>query len=158
MNKKISELQAIAGSAVDAAADVLAIVDHSGAETRKITAVDLRTPLLSDRLDVGMHLPGFPAANRLLAAAILPRQVTFAADMAPSRARSDAPAAQAAVLVIKLDGQQIATLSFAPGSTTGVFSGAPVVCPSGSRLEVHGATSMDTTLRDLTITFSGVQA
>jgi hypothetical protein len=47
-DKKISDLTALAAAGVDAAADVLPIVDVSATETKKITVANLKTAVAPD--------------------------------------------------------------------------------------------------------------
>lgn len=157
-NRKISELVPLGGLQVDPETDVVAIVDVSNEETKKISISALRTSLLSDIYDIAVFLPGFPPPDRLLAGIMIPRTVTFPANFGDSRAMAEGPAAASTVLKIKRSGIEVGTLTFGIGQTGGSFSGSAVTFAPGTRLEIHGPAALDMTLRDISITLKGTRA
>jgi hypothetical protein len=108
--------------------------------------------------DVGMFIPGIHGNGALMAQVVLTRAVSFADDFAGARAYAGLSATAATVLDVHRNGAPIGTITFGVGASTGTFAttgGGAETFSAGDRLAIINEDPADTTLADLSITFSG---
>ncbi|MFQ5339960.1 MAG: hypothetical protein ACE5F6_00280 [Anaerolineae bacterium] len=83
--------------------------------------------------------------------------VVFTIDFSQSRCIALVAATAQTVLIIKKNGVQVGTITFAAAGTVGVFGGAPadVTCVAGDYLTIEGPAVPDVTLADIAATLFG---
>lgn len=114
--------------------------------------------------DVDYDISCFIADKRPAAAVAFRHTFTKAVDFAADFALSDSDAVVAAtassVFLIKKNGTQVGTLTFAISGTVGTFSttAVPISFVAGDILEITAPTPQDATLSGVSITLSGVRA
>jgi hypothetical protein len=156
-NKKISELSPMGLADLDRQNDVLPIVDSDEDLTKKISVSDLAQVLYTDVYDIGIFIPNSIPPNRLIARHILVRPVSFPANMAGSVARADTPPELQAILPIRVNGEQVGSITFGANQTTGLIACIAMSLPTGTTLDIGGPQYLDMKFSDLCLTLKGVR-
>jgi hypothetical protein len=109
---------------------------------------------LSVPYDLAVFYPGTPSAGALLAAIVIPRDLSLQGGSV--RVGTD-PAANW-IATIYNGGTTIGTVSVLAGQTTGTVSlnNSPTPLSAGSLLRVVGPSTADSAIRDISISFRGV--
>jgi len=112
--------------------------------------------LLHPPFDVPAFAPGLGSANQKLLRIPIARNVLFPAGAASSFATASAVAAASTTFTFSHAGTSFATVNFALGSSTGVFTQASnQAFAPGDLLEIDGPATPDTTLADVGIVLWG---
>lgn len=112
--------------------------------------VDLATRLAAEvkaRTGVVWSISGKTTASEVFPGAI---PYSFASTTARSTARASVAATASTMFVVRRNGTQVATVTFAAGATVGVWS-AGVTWADGDFAVVEGPATPDATLADITI-------
>lgn len=105
--------------------------------------------------DVAFSVFGAPTASEVLLRFVTTRAYTIATNFAASVAKAAVAATANTVFVVKKNGTQVATITFAAAGTTGTFSTQAAVTYSiGDTLSVTAPASADATLADIDFTFT----
>jgi hypothetical protein len=108
--------------------------------------------------DMGLFIPGQPAATALVFQFAFPRAVAFPANLTGSTARAATAASFTAAFTLRRNGVNIGGVSFAAGSATGAFTlaGGATFSP-GDLLELLAPSPQDATLADISFTLVGMR-
>jgi hypothetical protein len=108
--------------------------------------------------DMGLFIPGQPAATALVFQFAFPRGVSFPANLAGSTARAATAASSTAAFTLRRNGVNIGGVSFAAGSATGSFTlaGGAGFAP-GDLLELLAPSPQDAALADISFTLVGMR-
>lgn len=111
---------------------------------------------LSIPYDVYSFIDGRPASGETLLRLKAGRTFNIAANFAGSRCDANAAASQQTVMLVKLNGTQVNTITFAANSKEGIFgNSAAMTIQPGDLLEVICPIVQDTTLSTVTICLYG---
>jgi hypothetical protein len=136
---------------------MLAIVDVDEDVTKRISIRDISNSIGSDVYDVGIFVPNSIPPDRLIARHIFVREVSFPQNFIGSAVRAGTPPELQAILQIRLNGQQMGTITFGPNQSNGTIVSPVLLCPSGSTLDIWGPVYLDMKFSDLAITLRGVR-
>lgn len=104
--------------------------------------------------DIAFYSSGKPSALALLIAYLPARQITIPTGYTLSRAKASIAATLISVFTILKNGVSIGILTFAAGSSVGVFAGAGGVIGITDELTVVAPAVADATLSDIRFTLS----
>lgn len=108
--------------------------------------------------DVGAMVTGLPDADAVCLRYKFPREVTFAAGLAPSQGVADVAATADTDFDIQQNGVSVGTMSFAAAATVATFDMASeTVFDVGDVLTVIAPSSPDATLADLSFVLAGTR-
>ncbi len=113
---------------------------------------ELRSPQQTTVIpyDIAFSVFDKPTAGEVVLRFVSPRAFSIPANCAGSLAKSAVAATGSSVFVIKKNGTQIATVTFAAAGTNGTFSTqAEVSFAAGDTLQVTAPASVDATLADV---------
>jgi hypothetical protein len=106
--------------------------------------------------DVGAMIAGVPDASAVCLRYKFPREVTFAAGLAPSQGVADIAATADADFDIQLNGVSVGTMTFAAAATDATFDMvSETVFDAGDVLTVIAPSSPDATLADISFVLAG---
>lgn len=104
--------------------------------------------------DIGFQVLGKPDAGAVVGRFIAVRAFKLAAAFAASTAKTSTVATASTVLLVKKNGTQIGTLTFAAGAASGVFAAAAETSFAiGDILTLTAAATQDATFADAQVTF-----
>jgi len=103
------------------------------------------------------YFPGEPAASQVIAHHVFADKVSFPPQLANSSAKALVAATAETIFIIKKNGAQIATMTFAIAGTVPVFAdmAAAVTFAPDDYLTVEGPAIPDATLSDISVTLFG---
>lgn len=105
--------------------------------------------------EFGATMPGTGTNGQVIAVIPMIRAITFDVDMALSQAIAITAATAETIFVLKKNGVQFGTVTFAIGGTVGTFAAAvPPAFIAGNYLSVHGPATADATLADVGFAFA----
>lgn len=108
--------------------------------------------------DVGAMVTGVPDADAVCLRYKFPREVTFAAGLAPSQGVADVAATADTDFDIQQNGVSVGTMSFAAAATSATFDMASeTVFDVGDVLTVIAPSSPDATLADISFVLAGTR-
>ena len=107
--------------------------------------------------DIGFFVPGTYTASQVIAAFVMVRAVAFAANFAPSLAKSQTAATLSSTITIQKNGSSIGTIVFAAGASTSTIAGSAVSFAVGDMLSFVAPGTPDATLAGVQITLSGTR-
>lgn len=108
--------------------------------------------------DVGAMVAGVPDADAVCLRYVFPREVTFAAGLAPSQGVADVAATGDTDFDIQQNGVSVGTMTFAAAATTATFDmDSETVFEMGDVLTVIAPTTPDATLADISFVLSGTR-
>lgn len=108
--------------------------------------------------DVGAMVAGVPDADAVCLRYKFPREVTFAAGLAPSQGVADIAATGDTDFDIQVNGVSVGTMTFAAAATDATFDMASeTVCDVGDVLTVIAPSSPDATLADISFVLAGTR-
>lgn len=96
---------------------------------------------------------GKPAASEMVGSGIAPYALTLSA--ANSKAEALVAATASTVFLIKRDGTQIGTITFAAAGTTGTIAYSSTAITEDQHLTIHAPATPDATLADLSFLLKG---
>jgi hypothetical protein len=103
-----------------------------------------------------LFYPGSPDADELMLLHVLKRAVKFPVGLAESGVVSDVAATAETVFIIKHEGTQVATATFAAGQSVGTFTAAAsFVIPVDEKFSIIAPTVPDATLSGISFTVVG---
>ena len=123
--------------------------------SRGTNLVALAASAVGGLYDIGLFIPGQPAASAMVFQFVVPRAISFPVNLVASLARAGTAATSAASFTLRNNGSNIGTIDFAAGSATATFS-LPVgaAFAAGDVLEILAPSPQDATLADVSITVS----
>ena len=132
----------------------LAIIGARGSDL-----IPLAASALGGLYDMGLFIPGLPAATALVFQFVFPRPVTFPAGLAGSTARAATAATASTSFTLRRNGANTGSITFAAGSASGSFtlSGA-VTFAIGDLLELLAPSPADATLADIAVCLVGTRS
>ena len=141
------------GTTLALPAGKLLIVGSRGSELLALAA-----SAIGGLYDMGLFVPGQPAATALVFQSAFPRAVTFPANLTGSTAQAATAASSAASFTLRRNGTNVGSVAFAAGSATGSFSLAGGVSfASGDLLELLAPSPQDATLADISFCLVGTR-
>ena len=107
--------------------------------------------------DIASTTTGVMFSSQVVLRYVAPRAITLADDFAGSRLKAGTSATAETVLVVKVNGSSVGTITVAAAGTTGTFTttGGAVSLAAGDVLTVECPSLADATLADVSITFAG---
>lgn len=108
--------------------------------------------------DIGMFLPGVYLANQTVLLLPLERPVRFAAALVPSTAACGTTATGTVVFTLARNGTSFGTMTFNPGSSTGIYASVGATFSVGDILTITSSSTADATLANIGLILSGVVA
>ena len=124
-------------------------------------AIPFQGPESEPRVAVTLWDPGRPGAGEVMWSGIFDVPVSFPANMASpnatSRAIAGAAATAEAVLSLRKNEVEFATLTFAASGTVGTFAGAATDFSAGDRLSIVAPDPRDASLAQIAITLAGAR-
>lgn len=136
------------GATVALRAGELSIVGSRGT-----SLVALAAAAVGGVYDIGLFIPGQPAASAMVFQFVVPRAIALPANLAGSLAKVGTAATSAASFTLRRNGANIGTIDFAAGSATATFALAGgAVFAAGDVLEILAPSPQDATLADVSIT------
>lgn len=109
--------------------------------------------------DISGSCLGKPAASAVIALCVLPRAISWAADMVGCKAKSLVAATGITTFAIQKNGSQVGTMTFAAGATSGsfatTFNGEVVQFAVNDVLSVVAPSTADATLENIMFTLAG---
>lgn len=110
--------------------------------------------------DAHAYVSGAPENGEVLIRVPLARAVTFSANFAGSYANAETAATASTVLIIRRNGTQIGTVTFASAGTSGTFAstgGATQSFSAGDVFSVEGPATADATLAGIGFALAGTR-
>jgi hypothetical protein len=136
------------GSTVTLRAGELSIVGSRGT-----SLVPLAAAAVGGLYDIGLFIPGQPAASAMVFQFVVPRAIGFPVNLVGSLAKAGTAATSAASFTLRKNGSNIGTIDFAGGAAAGTFTLAGgAVFAAGDVLEMLAPSPQDATLADVSIT------
>jgi hypothetical protein len=142
------------GATVSLRAGELTIVASRGSDL-----VALAASAVGGLYDIGLFIPGQPAAAAKVFQFVVPRAISFPVNLAGSLAKAGTAATSAASFTLGRNGTNIGTVDFAAGSATATFTlpgGAAFA--AGDVLEMLAPGPQDATLADVSITLMAARS
>jgi hypothetical protein len=106
--------------------------------------------------DMGISMPGKPAASQVMCTYPMPRSVTFPDGVGDSRAFAGTASNGTAVFSFKKDGAEFATCTF-DSSDTGAFSGDMSAFVAGEVFTLVAPASQDASLEDVGFAIAAIR-
>ncbi len=126
----------------------LSIVGSRGA-----SLVALAASAVGGLYDIGLFIPGQPAASAMVFQFVVPRAIAVPVNLIGSLAKAGTAATSAASFTLRKNGSNIGTIDFAAGAATATFTlAAGAVFAAGDVLEMLAPSPQDATLSDVSIT------
>ena len=136
------------GATVTLRAGELSIVGSRG-----VSLVALAASAVGGLYDIGLFIPGPPAASAMVFQFVVPRAISFPVNLAGSLAKASTAATSAAAFTLRRNGSNIGTVDFAAGAAMATFTLAGgAVFAAGDVLEILAPSPQDATLADISIT------
>jgi hypothetical protein len=121
--------------------------------SRGTNLVALAASAVGGLYDIGLFIPGQPAASAMVFQFVVPRAIALPVNLAGSLAKAGTAATLAAAFTLRRNGSNIGTIDFAGGSTTATFALAGgAAFAAGDVLEILAPSPQDATLADVSIT------
>ena len=109
--------------------------------------------------DIGGFSQGKPDASSSMFRLVAPRAFTLPANLAGSIAKAGTAATASTVFIIKKNGTQIGSMTFAASSSTGAFTFASQVSVAvGDIIDLVAPATQDATLSDVSVTIAATLA
>lgn len=138
------------GTSTGSAGSLLVSNGSSAAPTWQATSALVGLPY-----DVGTTVAGKLVSSSVILTFVAVRNFTIPSSYTGSMAKAAVAAFASCVLDVKKNGTSIGTITFAAGSSTGVFSGTAGSFTAGDILTIVGPSTADTTLADIGVTLMG---
>lgn len=121
--------------------------------SRGASLVALAASAVGGLYDIGLFIPGQPAASAMVFQFVVSRAISFPVNLAGSLAKAGTAATSAAAFTLRRNGANIGTIDFAAGSATATFTLAGgAAFAAGDVLEILAPSPQDATLADVSIT------
>ena len=138
------------GATVTLRAGELSIVGSRGT-----SLIALAASAVGGLYDIGLFIPGQPAASAMVFQFVVPRAISFPVNLVGSLAKAGAAATSAALFTLRRNGSNVGAVDFAAGAATATFTLAGgAVFAAGDVLEILAPSPQDATLADVSITLS----
>ncbi len=136
------------GATVTMRAGELSIVASRGTNL-----VALAASAVGGLYDIGLFIPGPPAASAMVFQFVVPRAINFPVDLVGSLAKAGTAATSAAACTLRRNGSNIGTVDFAGAASAATFTLAGgAAFAAGDVLEMLAPSLQDATLADVSIT------
>lgn len=121
--------------------------------SRGTSLVALAASAVGGLYDIGLFIPGQPAASAMVFQFVVPRAIGFPVNLAGSFAKAGTAATTSAAFTLRKNGSNVGAIDFAAGSTAATFTLAGgAVFAAGDVLEMLAPSPQDGTLADVSIT------
>lgn len=108
--------------------------------------------------DIVSFYPGVPADSAIVLRVVIPRTVVFPINATGSYANARVAATASTTLTLAINGTPVGTIVFGVGGTVGTWTfSAQQTVAAGDVLTITNQASADTTLADISITFTGTR-
>lgn len=155
----IKETELLVGEFVDLA-DAPSSYSGQTLKTLRVNTGETALEFVDNHYDIGASYIGVPPASEPLLRIPFVRSVTFADDFSGSHGVVGTAPTSSAVFIIKKNGVQVGTMTFAGSATTATFatSGGATSMVAGDVLLIEAPSSQDATLADVGFLLKGVTA
>jgi hypothetical protein len=121
--------------------------------SRGTNLVALAASAVGGLYDIGLFIPGQPAASAMVFQFVVPRAIGFPVNLVGSLAKAGTAATSAAAFTLRKNGSNFGSIDFAAGSAMATFMLAGgAVFTAGDVLEILAPSPQDATLADVSIT------